>query len=163
RCVEAVTAATAAAPLVLVLRNGAVQVGGETLLSFAPGDVPFAPLRAAGIGEVHLDRDMPAAAIARLVEQLAAVRVGDDPERCVPRFHDDPALRPVSLHAAAADPDAGAVADAWWLLPGPAPAAAALQPLVARDLGTNLVALAARQCLDDLEDDRGAPANALVP
>ena len=161
RCVEAVLAATADAPLRLRLGCGQASVGGEVVFAFALHDAGFGALRTAGIGELVLPRGIAAAAVERLVPALAEATWSEDPD------HDPAALLcaaapDVHLRAATAeDADAGDRARAdWWLLPGPLPAAERLQPTIERALHSNLAARCARQLLQDLDEDPSAAAAA---
>ncbi len=165
RCCDALQLATAAAPLTLVLHDGSLRVDDEVLLTFAPGDVPFGPLRHAGVGEHELAAGIPAADAEALVRRLAAVTDDDDPERAVHAVVGGDTLAHVRVHAA----NAPAVADAGdtdgWPLPPPAAGSPALQAFVARDLACNLPALAAQQYLDDVSagcTDGGASLGRLL-
>lgn len=164
RCREALAAALRHGPLRITLHDGALAVCGATVLRFAAEDVPFGALSAAGIGELVVAPQLPAEAVAELVQRLAAVRCENDPETTVATAL-GPAARPfVQLRAASAS---GAVGSApghaadWWLLPPPAAAARALRPLVERDLAANLPALAAAQLLLDL-DRQPPPPDAVL-
>lgn len=165
RCREALAAALQHGPLRITLHDGALAVDGSTVLRFAPEDVPFGALSAAGIGELVVAPQLPAEAVAELVQRLAAVRCENDPETTVATAVGPAALPFVQLRAAAATSGTagsaqGHAAD-WWLLPPPGAAARALRPLVERDLAANLPALAAAQLLLDL-DRQPPPPDAVL-
>ena len=151
RCLECVQAATVDGPLQLDLHADQVLVAGQAVPGLGAADGPFAALHGAGIGAIVLAAAIPPAAIAELVQRLAQVHAEADAEAAY-RSVAAPGLSHVQLRAGgAAVPGARPPSIDWWCLPGPAPIAKALRPLVARDLASNLPARAARQLLDDLE------------
>lgn len=164
RCVDAVLAATAQAPVRLRLGDGEASLDGEPMFTFQPHEAPFAALRAAGIGEVVLPRDLTAAAIERLVTTLANVQWSDDPDRdaaarlcaAVPEVH---------LRAAVAEdaPNTEPPRADWWLLPGPGGDGAPMQATIERALHSNLPARCARQLLADLDEHGPGPVEVLEP
>jgi hypothetical protein len=151
RCCEALQLATARGALTLALDDGCLRVDGEAMLTFAPADVPFGPLRHAGIGVIELAAGLPATAAEALVRRLAAVTDDDDPERAVHALIGGDELPHVTVHATTTrgTPDDAEPEDGW-PLPQPGAGAPVLQSFVARDLACNLPALAAQQYLDDL-------------
>lgn len=148
----------AAAVAELLVRLGAVTGGDDPERAIATivgaGDLVHVQLRAAPA----FDPIDPEPVGARAIGSSPPGRGRDESGR--DRACPESADQEWAGRSDADDRDAGS--DDWQLLPGPAAAAAALRPLVARDLAANLTALAARQCLDDLETDAGAGAGTLT-
>lgn len=160
RCLAAVQAATEDGPLRLELADDAVTVGGERVAVMATSAGPFAALRRAGVAAIELATCIPPAAIAELVARLAALHAEADPEDAYRRVAAT-GLSHVRLHAAAEAASALASGLDDWRLPACFADASRLRPLVARELASNLPALAARQLFDDLEDQPLANDDAL--
>ena len=176
----AILAATTQGPLHIGLcpADGSEPTGGDegnrlqlvdelVRTSPAPGQrsaAPFAPLQAAGVGDVVLLPGITAAELHRLAGHLAATSAGDDPEQAVRRLQRDPALANVQLRTAAtcAIPAPSDEALDWTALPTVAAPSPELASLVARDLASNLPALVARQLLDDLAAQPAASGRTLV-
>jgi hypothetical protein len=153
-CRQAVAAATRTAPLVVQLRDGRVHAADEALFPFAPGDLPFGPLRAAGVGAVELAAGIADPAIDALVERLLTVSDHPDPEQSVAGLFAAPQLASVQFRVTSGDDAANPHHDWALVLPAPPPPPE-LQAMVARDLAGNLPALVARQLLDDVDGAGG--------
>ncbi len=154
RAHAAVAAAAAAGPLFVSLPADA-----------GPRTPAFPALATAGVTGLAVLAGMAMAETERLVRRLAAAAGATDGEAAAQRLFaaDLPHVRPRGL--AAATPAGDADADPW-LLPTPAPASAALQAIVARDLGERLPRRVAALLLADAADDpTHAPAcgEALAP
>ncbi|MCC7398998.1 MAG: hypothetical protein IT455_18170 [Planctomycetes bacterium] len=148
QCLVAVGAATVEAPLALALKDGAVQVGGVPVLSFGQHEAPFGPLRAAGIGELVLQRGVAATTIDTLVRRLAALANGESDLAALATTAGLPGVQ-LRVATNSEDRDDPAAID-WSAAPPPSPRAACLAARIDRELGANLAAVAARQLLDDL-------------
>lgn len=151
RCTDALHAATGRGTLTIALGDGVVQVADEPVVPYGPTDPPFGPLHRAGIGELHLQPGMPAQEVEALVRRLAGITHDEDPERAIRGLVGAPALAHVRLRASACGSDANAEVPADWSLLPVRATAPDLQAFVARDLASNLPALAARQILDDVD------------
>ncbi len=148
RCEEELGTATAHGPLTLGLRLTAVQLGAEDVLTFAANDAPFGLLRLAGIGQVVLSKNFAAENVPPLVQSL--VKVTD--EASAERWVRDQSLSGVLLRAATLDgttPDEAC--SEWARLAIAEPTSEIVSALIARDQASNLPALAAQQCLLDLD------------
>lgn len=159
-CRQALQAATNERALPIELHDGQVHAAGETLFAFAAADLPFGPLRNAGIGALEFDPGVPAASIDELLERLHAVTDDDDAERGVACLFAGPPLAGVHLRAASGIGTAQPLLD-WALVLPHSPPLPELRALVARDQAQNLPALVARQLLDDLTADNSLTAQAL--
>lgn len=161
QCLDSVRAGTRTKPLRLAVRASGLVVPGEEGCGDARLQAPFVALHRAGVGAIELAAGISAVAIAVLVQRLADLHAEADPEACYRRIA-APGLAQVRLCAGTiGDGPALAGLEAWFL-PAPAPIAVTLRPLVARELGCNLAALALRQLLDDLEDRPLANAEMLT-
>lgn len=180
----ALQAATIHAPLVLGLlptpdddddgdddahaTGNRVRLAGDRLrASTANGrrrEPPFAPLRAAGVGELVLLPGFTPQELLCLARHLAAMSADDDPEQTVRRLQRDPGLGHVQLRAAATSARSAGGDEAldWTALPTVATRSPELTAMVARDLAGNLPALVTRQILDDLATQPGAGERTLA-
>lgn len=115
-------------------------------------ELPFGPLRAAGVGELVLLPGVTPPELHCLAWHLAAMSADDDPEQTVRRLQRDPGLGRVLLRAAATSARSAGGDEAldWTALPTVATRSPELTAMVARDLAGNLPALVTRQILDDL-------------
>lgn len=150
RCVTAVRAAAANAPLVVPLRAGSAAAVSTQGLICIPGEVPFGALLAAGFGEIAFAADVAAEDVERFVRMLAASDTTARGPAGLPQRLVAAAIAGVRLRAAPSPVLAAPVAD-FALLP-PTQAPGALRPQVARDLAANLPLHAAGFVLADLAD-----------
>jgi hypothetical protein len=160
-CRQALQAATNDRPLPIELHDDQVHAAGEALFAFAPGDLPFGPLRNAGVGALEFDPGVPAASIDELLERLQMVTDDDDAERGVACLFAGPPLTGVHVRAASGIGSTVKTLRDWALVLPASPPLPELRALVARDQAQNLPALAARQLLDDLTTDNSLTAQAL--
>lgn len=158
---DAIQAATRTAPLVLSLHPEGVHVAGELVLAMATNEGPFAALRLAGIGELVLRTGIPGPAIAELIQRLAAMRAGQDTERCVTELIGQKGVPHVMLRATLSSDAEVPRGPDWWRLPAPLLASPALRAFVERDVAANLPALVAHRLLADLDLDP-EPAEAVL-
>jgi hypothetical protein len=161
RAVEALLAATRDAPLALTFADGVLHAAGEPVLRFAPTDVPFGALCAAGIGGLTIDEDLRAPDALRLLRVLAAATTDSDPDHDIAALLRTANLQHVHPRAATSTQLAMPARADWWMLPPPGASAPALRPLVERDLGANLAARCATKLLDELDQGAAVPAETL--
>lgn len=161
-CRRALLAATADRPLVIELRDGHVHANGEALFAFGPAELPFGPMRQAGIGAIELGQGLGSASIEQLVARLLTVSEHPDPEQGVAGLFVEPELAGVQLHAALGSSTADRPALDWLPILPTAPPPAELRKLVARDLAANWPALTARQLREDLAGEPASCAEGLL-
>ncbi len=161
---EAIALATRHGPWTLGIGDGELLAGDEPVLAFAPTEVPFGPLRSAGIGALEFAEGIASESVAQLLERLRGIDDDPDPERAIAALHRGGALPGVQVRAATTfGQDRGSGRYDWSTLPAPTFVEPALLAMVARDLASNLPASVARAALEELSPDTGPAGDALLP
>ena len=167
--IDAIGQATEAGPLVIELRAGSVYLGADAVLPYHREEPPFGVLRRAGIGELTVGQGLPRTARNELLTQLTAMANSLNVDQELAALLNISQVPGVNLRACA--DLAGDEQDnrhRWDKLPQPVASSVAVRAMIERDCSSNLLALASRQLVDDLDQEatdnpQGTATAAAVP